>query len=287
MLRARFPHMETEENFSFARHTTIGCGGTTAVAVCPTTEELPALLRFLQTEKIGYCFLGAGANVLAADGEYDGVVVRFSNMNTICSDGELLFVGAGVTGGRLCRYAREHAIGGLEPFTGIPMTVGGGIVMNAGVREGHFADVVRAVLAVENGELRTLCRADCNFSEKESVFQNGIAVVGAVLQGKKSFPDEIERRTCYFRGKRAHLPHGRSMGCVFVNPNGESAGKLVDSCGLKGLRCGGAFVSERHANFIVNEGGAAQDVAALIDTVKREVFRKTGVKLREEIRRLP
>lgn len=287
LLQSRFPQLQTEENFSFARHTSIGCGGVAELAVSPTLEEIAPLLRFLQEQGIEYRFLGAGANVLPQEGTFRGVIVRFTRINALNADGKFLYAGAGVTGGRLCRYARARSLSGFEPFTGIPMTVGGGIVMNAGVSEGHFSDVVRAVLAIENGKLRIFSRADCKFAEKKSVFQDGIAVVGALLQGRRSFEEEVARRTCYFRAKRAHLPKGRSMGCTFVNPPGGSAGKLIEDCGLKWKRIGGARVSGEHANFIINDGGTSCDVAALIAFVKDEVWKKTGIMLLEEIRPIP
>ena len=143
------------------------------------------------------------------------------------------------------------------------------------------------VIGVERGKIRTFSVRDCAFSEKTSVFQSGIAVMGAYLKGRNASLQEISERLGSFRKRRSHLPKGRSMGCVFVNPKGDFAGRLVERCGLKGARVGGAVVSEEHGNFILNEGGSAADVAALIDLVKREVYRQTGILLREEIRRIP
>lgn len=287
-LPERFSRIGWEKDFSFARHTTIGCGGTARYAASPQDAESAAeLLCFLKKSKIPYCFLGAGANTLPADGVFEGVAVRFSRMKTLYADGETLYAGAGVTGGALLRFAELSRIGGLEAFTGIPMTAGGGVVMNAGVREGHFSDVVERVVGIEDGKIRTFLPADCAFSEKYSVFQNGIAVVGVYLRGKKCSPQEISRRRAYFREKRARLPGGRSMGCVFVNPEGDFAARLIEECGLKGKRIGGACVSEKHANFILNGGGTSADVAALIGLIKEEVLSRTGVLLREEIKRIP
>ena len=285
-LSERVPQMKMERDFSFSRHTTIGCGGAAAAAVYPrSNEETAELLSLLRRERIPYCFLGAGANVLPPDGSYEGVVVRVS-ATRLQSDGERIKAGAGVTGGSLCRFARRLNLSGFEPFTGIPMTLGGGVTMNAGVAEGHFSDVVERVVGIEDGKIRIFSREDCRFSEKRSVFQEGIAVTELFLKGTFLAREEIEKKTEYFRKKRDHLPRGRSMGCTFVNPQGLSAGKLIDECGLKGLRVGGAHVSEIHANFIINEGGTSDDVAALIDIVKEKVAEQTGILLKEEIRRL-
>ena len=113
-----------------------------------------------------------------------------------------------------------------------------------------------------------------------------LAVLGASRMLRYSYREEIERNTCYFRMRRKDLPKGRSMGCVFVNPEGESAGELIDRCGLKGARIGGAFVSSAHANFIISDGGSSADVSALIAFVRKQVYAQTGVLLREEIRRI-
>lgn len=287
-LRKEFPQLRMSENFSFARHTTVGCGGEAAVAAFPSrAEEAADLLSYLSRGRIPFCFLGAGANVLPRDGRFDGVVVLFTAMRQLRAEGNRIFAHAGVRGGALCRFAEERGLSGFEPFTGIPMTVGGGVVMNAGVRERHFSDCVEEVLAIEAGKTRRFSPSECHFSEKESVFQRGIAVVGVLLRGIPCYSDEIARRTCYYRTLRRKLPAGRSMGCVFVNPAGDSAGRIIEECGLKNRSSGGARVSDVHANFILNEGGSAADVEALIAAVKREVKEKTGICLREEIRRIP
>ncbi len=288
-LKERFPRLQAGEYFDFARHTTIGCGGTAAAWASPKDgEELALLMDFLKREHIPCCFLGAGANVLPQDGLFDGVVIRFDRMRELRADGTAVRVGAGVTGGRLLKELEARTLAGAEFLTGIPMTVGGGAAMNAGVKEGHIGDLVESVTCVEAGRTFVLTNAECRFSEKDSIFlQDRLAVVAVKLRLKKSFPEEIARRRCYFRLKRSSLPKGRSMGCVFVNPEGMSAGALIDGCGLKGASVGGARVSELHANFIINEGATSSEISALIALVKRRVYEERGILLREEIRRLP
>ncbi len=284
----RFPESSLEREFSFAAHTTIGCGGKAAVAASPaSTEECAEMLSFLKTCGIPYCFLGAGANVLPSDEDFDGIVFRFHRLNRLYCMGATVYAGAGVSGSGLVSFAREQDLSGFEKFAGIPMTVGGGIAMNAGIADGHFSDLVERVVGIEQGKIRTFTLAECDYAEKHSVFLSGIAVTGAYLRGCESFREQIDSNLCYYRKRREHLPKGRSMGCTFVNPDGKSAGELIDRCGLKGIRIGGARVSERHANFIINEGGTANDVARLIETIKREVEAQTGIILREEIQRLP
>ena len=286
-LKEKFPKLKFEQNYSFARHTTIGCGGIAACCVYPdSTQAVAELISYLSREKIPYCFLGAGANVLPAEGEYAGVVIKFSAMQRIMISGELVNADAGVTGGRLLKFARENNLSGFEPFTGIPMTLGGGVTMNAGIPDLHFSDVVEKVTAVENGKIYELQGKDCGFSQKQSIFQSGIAVTEVVLRGTRAQSSLILEREKLYRERRKHLPKGRSMGCVFVNPSETSAGKLIDECGLKGRRVGGAVVSEIHANFIINEGGTSDDVARLITIIKQEVERGKGILLKEEIRRI-
>ncbi len=288
ILQERFPQIPCERDFPFAKHTTIGCGGIAAAAVCPScVEELAALLSFLKTENISYCFLGAGANVLPADGYWEGAVVRFCRMKALFSADDSIYAGAGVTGGALLRFARERGFGGFEPFAGIPMTVGGGCAMNAGIRDGHFSDLVTRVVGVEAGRIRIFTEKECGFSEKDSVFLRGVAIAGVYFRGDRCAQEQIDRRTETFLLRRSHLPNGRSMGCTFVNPAGRSAGELIERCGLKGVSIGNARVSNGHANFILNEGASASEVSALIALVKEEVKRKTGILLREEIRRIP
>lgn len=287
LLREKLPRLQLEENFSFAAHTTIGCGGAAAVCAYPADEaEAEALLALLLREKLPHVLLGLGANTLAPDGRYEGVVVRFSRMNRIRAADGVLVAGAGATGAELLAFARRERIGGFEPFFGIPMTVGGATAMNAGVREGHISDLAAGVRGIERGKLRRFTLAECAFSEKHSVFSEGIAVTEVMFRAEADDPAAIAARTRFFAARRQRLPKGRSMGCTFVNPEGRPAGELIQSCGLKGTRCGGAVVSREHANFILNEGGSAADVARLIDFVKEEVYRRTGVLLREEIRRI-
>lgn len=281
----RFPRVQTERDFSFAAHTTIGCGGNAAFAVSPeSAEETAEILSFLKAERIPYCFLGAGANVLPKDGYWEGVVIRFQRLCSLQAEDNLIYAGAGVSGGKLLRFATEQNLGGFEPLAGIPMTVGGGAAMNAGIRGTHFSDLVVSVRGVENGTMRTFTLKECGYSDKYSIFLQDIAITSVCLRGKKS--NYVAQNIAYYLARRSALPKGRSMGCTFVNPEGMSAGEIIDRCGLKGLTVGKACVSDVHANFIINEGSSSRDVAELITVVKEEVKRQTGILLREEIRRI-
>ena len=288
LIEEGLPAVRREQNFSFARHTTIGSGGVAAAALYPSDiEEAAECLTFLNGNQIPYCFLGAGANVLPRDGAFEGAVIRFSRMKTLYQGADFLYAGAGVTGGELISFANAHSISGFEPFVGIPATVGGGVAMNAGIASCHFSDLVLSVIACEGGKIKTFSREECRFSLKKSVFLEGIAVLGVYFKAERGTKEQIQALTAHYIERRKHLPKGRSMGCTFVNPEGISAGELIDKCGLKGRQIGKAHISKEHANFIINEGACSRDISRLIDTVKEEVYQKTGILLREEIRRIP
>ena len=288
LIEENFPKLDKERGFSFAKHTCIGSGGSAVLAVSPADiEEAASCLSFLERHKIPHCFLGVGANVLPSDGEFDGVVVRFNRIKKLFLDEDRIYAGAGVTGGELLFFAEKHSITGFEPFTGIPTTVGGGVAMNAGIAERHFSDLVISVIAYQDGTVKAFAKDECLFSLKDSAFLRGIAILGVYFKAERAPQERIKERTAYYSERRKHLPKGRSMGCTFVNPEGISAGALIDRCGLKGKRVGDARVSEEHANFIINEGTSSKDIARLIDEVKEEVFLKSGIRLREEIRRIP
>ena len=287
LIDENFPTLEKERGFSFAKHTCIGSGGRAALAISPADiEEAANCLSFLERSRIPHCFLGAGANVLPQDGEFEGVVVRFNRMKRLVLS-DRLYAGAGVTGGELLTFAENNSVTGFEPFAGIPTTVGGGVAMNAGIAERHFSDLVISVIAYHDGVVKSYAKDECLFSLKNSVFLKGIAVLGVYFKAEKAPQAEIRERTRSYLERRKHLPKGRSMGCTFVNPEGISAGALIDQCGLKGRRVGFARVSEEHANFIINEGTSSEDIARLIDEIKEEVYLRSGIRLREEIRRIP
>lgn len=288
LLEERFPTLEKECDFSFARHTFIGSGGIAALAISPQNiEESAECLTFLEENKIPYCFLGAGANVLPRDGKFEGVIVRFNRMKKLYLGAGCIYAGAGVTGGALLSFAERNFVTGFEPLTGIPTTVGGGVAMNAGIAVRHFSDLVLRVIAYQDGFVKSFAKDECRFSLKESVFLKGIAILGVYFKAEKAPQEQIKAQTAYYLERRKHLPKGKSMGCTFVNPEGISAGALIEECGLKGRNIGKARVSERHANFIINEGTSSEDIAKLIDIVKEEVFIRSGIRLREEIRRIP
>ncbi len=273
--------------FPFAKHASIGCGGEARVAYFPKSEEETiALSDFLRAEGTPYLVLGNLSNVLPSDEGYSGAVVSTKWLRGLSM--EKNFAYAGVTSGQLLAAAREAKKTGVEFLKGIPCTLGGALYMNAGVGGRYIAEVVERVLVLREGERLWIDAADCEYDYKRSVFmQNDDIILGATLRLQPSTREQIEERERAYLARRAHLPTGRSMGCVFKNPEGMVAGKLIEGCGLKGLRLGGAKIAEEHANFILNEnGGTARDIRALIALIKNAVRAQYGVELREEIRYL-
>ncbi len=274
--------------FDFSKHSSIGCGGSAPYALYPrSVEELTDSVFALKKQEIPYLVLGNLTNVLPSDEGYDGVVLRTNRL-----DGVVLtrgvFVYAGTGSGSFLRVCRRAKLSGGEFLHGIPCTIGGALYMNAGASGRYIAELVESVLVLREGKQVSVPLAECGYAYKKSTFmENGDIILGASLRLTPTTPEQIDEQIAYYAQKRAHLPKGRSMGCVFKNPEGGFAGALIEGCGLKGLRQGGAKISTEHANFILNDGGAtAKDIRRLITMIKNAVYAQYGVRLQEEIRLL-
>ncbi len=275
-----------EQPFSFAKHSSIGCGGAATLALYPTTlEEAVTAINALHSAGTPYRVLGNLTNVLPPDEGYEGVILSTKRLAGV-TVGASVSVLAGTTSGELLAACEKESLTGGEFLFGIPCTMGGALYMNAGAGGRYISEIVESVLVWREGELLTLPRAACEYAYKQSVFmRNHDVILGGVLRLEKGTQEEIERSRAYYRDRRSHLPKGRSMGCVFKNPEGRSAGELIEGSGLKGLRLGGVKISERHANFIINEGrGRGSEIRCLISLVKNAVYAQYGVRLQEEIR---
>lgn len=278
-----------ETPFAFAKHSSIGCGGEATAAFMPTTqEEALSLIAALKEDGVPFHVLGALSNVLPPDGISRRVVVKTKGLRGVQGEGQRLYVAAGTTAGALIAECKRLRLTGAEFLAGIPCTVGGALYMNAGVSGAYIGDVVESVTAIENGRLVQLAQKDCAYAYKSSVFMSGdFIILGAKLRLKESDTERINDRIAAYAGRRKHLPAGKSMGCVFKNPQGETAGKLIEGAGLKNMRVGGAVVSSKHANFIINDQNAtSRDIKTLIELVKNAVFAQYKIKLEEEIRYL-
>ena len=278
----------TEKRFDFSLRSTVGVGGIAPMAVYPDTEEkLVKLLRNFENEGVSYHVLGNLSNVLPPDGVSKRVVVCTKLLKGISVE-KGFYAEAGVVSGALISAMKTYELSGAEFLSGIPCTLGGALYMNAGVAGFYLSDIVESVRVYRRGEVIELSQKDCGYGYKTSVFmQNGDVILGARLSLRSASESEITANLKAFKERRQHLPKGKSMGCVFKNPQGYTAGKLIEGAGLKGLRMGDAYVSLEHANFIINDKNAtAKQIKGLIGLIKNAVYAQYKIKLEEEIRYL-
>lgn len=280
------------ENELMSEHTTFRIGGPADLFVVPTTVEgLAAVVSACNKEGI-YCFiLGNGSNVLVSDKGIRGVVVstaaRLNNIELIGA--YEIKCGAGVKLSRLSDFACENSITGAEFAWGIPGTVGGAVYMNAGAYDGEMKDIlVSCEYLTSDGELHTMLADEMDLSYRHSAFsENGYVIVSATVRLKAGDKGEIRAKMDDFmhRRKSKQPLEFPSAGSTFKRPVGGFAAALIDECGLKGYSVGGAEVSEKHAGFVINKGGATCfDVMRLVEHIKKEVFLKKSINLECEIR---
>ena len=269
-------------------YTSFRIGGPADVLVEPAdVEDVVRLTRQTVEQKLPIFVLG-GTNLLIRDKGIRGVVVSLAKLRAIKEEPEhVLYAEGGVGMPTLIGYAIRRSLAGLEWAAGIPGTVSGCVVMNAGTRLGEMKDSLKAVRIVSpDGGLRDCSAESMKFEYRRALLPPGI-VVGVWLQLKPGVRAAIEKVVKeYLHYRRATQPLTLpSAGCVFKNPPNDSAGRVLDAAGLKGASVGDAQVSTRHANFIVNHGHAtARDVLALIRKVRAQITRKTGVKLELELK---
>lgn len=273
-----------EENFSFAKHTTYGLGGNAKIAFFPKTiNEATEIFDFVNTNYAKYFILGNGSNVLASDEDYDGAVIHTGFLSDISHEGTTLTCLSGTSVKKLLDYCILNGLEGLEYLAGIPASIGGLTLMNGGINCTRIESNVTEVL-IYDGKSHNLKLEDCKFGNKHSTMCDINAIIVGVNLSKNAVPREaVKENIKKYLLKRRRQPAGKSCGCVFKNPPNQSAGKLIDEAGLKGCKIGGAEVSLKHANFIINRGGTAADVYRLIKLVKRKVFEFCGVLLEEEV----
>jgi len=252
---------------------------------------LKEVIRFLSTESIPYGVLGKGSNLLVTDNGIDGVMILLKGSLATINQGpedSLVWAGGGVHLTDLMKWCRQKGMSGLEFMAGIPGTVGGAVVMNAGAFGQEVGEKVKTIQFVVSGGTAVLMnRSDLEFSYRRLHVQKGSAVVNACFQLSRSTPDKVaEKMGDFLRTRKETQPHGApSAGSVFKNPPGDHAGRLIDQAGLKGRKIGGAMVSEKHANYILNMGNAtARDILSLMELVHFEVKRTSGINLEPEIK---
>lgn len=287
---------------SMKEHTSIRIGGMADVFARPqNVEDLRVLLKIANEENIPFTFLGWGSNTLVRDAGIRGFVVAlmpgFSKVEVVADEADTMDVmaEAGVKIGALVELSREKSLTGVEALIGIPGSIGGAVVMNAGARGVEIKDVVREVTILTlEGEIKSISREKLEFSYRHLKLPRGAAVLSAVFRLNKGNQEEIQNQIRQYQLKRAETQplNFPSLGSVFKNPQPQkknevplSAGQIIDEAGLKNIRVGGARISEKHGNFIVNEKDAkAKDVLVLINLVKEKVKEKTGIQLETEVK---
>jgi UDP-N-acetylmuramate dehydrogenase len=282
-----------ERGHRLDRRTSLRIGGPAELFVeARTVHGLGSLLAEVRRADLPFVVLGHGANVLVPDEGLSGVVARLAGeLEAVEFEGDLVRAGAAVPLARLARAAARRGLGGLEALAGFPSTVGGAVFMNAGCYGTEIKDVlVEARLLDRAGAERTLAVAELAPGYRHTaLFETGMVVAGALFQLRPGDPEALEARIDELNQRRwASLPSGKpNAGSVFKNPEGDSAGRLLDVAGLKGRTVGRAQVSERHANVIVNLGGArAAEVVELMAVARTTVSRRCGVALEPELRLL-
>lgn len=298
LLRERCPDLELRVNEPMSRHTSFRIGGPVLLMALPRTEvEVQEILSAAVLEAgVTPFFMGNGTNLLVADEGADLFVVKaFHGLNRLelVQEGEwtgrrTIVAGSGVLLSQLANFAMEHGLTGLEFAHGIPGTVGGAVTMNAGAYGGEIAQVLSSVTSVSLPSEELVRERDFQFSYRHSIYQERQEfILRASFTLEQGDPASIKARMEELAAKRKEKQplEYPSAGSMFKRPEGHFAAALIDQCGLKGLTAGGAQVSAKHAGFVVNRGDATcADVLELVDRVKEEVLRQTGVELEMEVK---
>jgi UDP-N-acetylmuramate dehydrogenase len=281
--------VRTEENVELSRHTTLGTGGPARAFAQPeSVAEVEGLLRWAGERGLSVASVGLGSNLLVADEGVEALVLKLGGgLAAVEADGDLLRAGGGTANAVALHRARDAGLGGFEFACAIPGTIGGGVWMNGGAYGGDFSQVLeRALVATAEGT-GWLTPDELGLSYRHSNLRHGHVVVQAELRLRPRPPDEIkaEVRELNARRKSAQPTNRRTFGSVFKNPDHElSAGRMLEACGLKGHRIGGAQISPKHANFIENADGArSADAVALMAEARRRAYDEYGVELRHEV----
>lgn len=284
------PGIEAVTDESMKKHTSFKIGGPADVFIAPKSEEeILETLKYLKENNLPYTIIGNGSNLLVADSGIRGCVVsigkNFSHLS--CID-DTIYASSGTLLSRIASLAAENELTGFEFASGIPGSLGGAIVMNAGAYGGEMKDVVVTTKYIDaDGNIRTCTRAEHEFLYRHSRFKNGEVILSSSIKLKKGNPLEIKATMADLASRRKEkqpieLP---SAGSTFKRPEGYFAAKLIDDAGLRGYRIGGAMVSEKHCGFVVNiDNATCKDVTDLIGHIQAVVFEKFGVRLETEVK---
>ena len=281
--------MKIEEGVALSRFTTLGTGGPAAAFARPETlDELQEALAWAAERELAVAAVGLGSNLLVADEGFDGLVVKLAGELAIAGTEENRLLAGGGAANAVCLHrARDAGLGGFEFACAIPGTVGGGVWMNAGAYGSDWAAILERALVVDAEGTRWLTPAELGLSYRRSGLKHGQVVALGEFRLDPKPADEIKATIAELQAlrKAAQPTNKRTFGSVFKNPEHElSAGRMLEACGLKGHRIGGAQISPRHANFIENADGArSEDAVALIAEARRRALEQYGVELEHEV----
>ncbi len=279
------------ENVRLAPYTTFDIGGEAKYFLeVEEKEQLIEAIKLSKENNIPFFILGKGSNLLISDEGFNGLVIKV-NFRKINFEGERVVCGAGVLLNKLVKRLTEESLSGLEWAIGIPGTVGGAIRGNAGAFGGSMIDNILEVEVLKLNseiEIRKYNKEELKVDYRDSIFkkEKNAVIISASFNFKKGNKEEIKKKVNEYLNyrKEKHPVSFLSAGSIFKNPQGKSAGELIEKCGLKGKKIGGAKISEKHSNFIINIGNAeAKDVLDLISLAKKEVKDNFGIELEEEI----
>jgi UDP-N-acetylenolpyruvoylglucosamine reductase len=281
--------MKIEQNVLLSRFTTIGTGGPASAFARPETiDQLIEALRYADEHALPVVTVGLGSNLLVADGGFEGLVLKLAGaLARAETRGELLVAGGGAPNAVALHRARAAGLGGFEFACAIPGTAGGGVRMNAGAYGGDWAGILERALVVDVDGARWYTRDELGLQYRRSALRLGQVVAEVEFRLTPRPADEIKARVADLQAQRkaAQPTNKRTYGSVFKNPDHElSAGRMLEACGLKGYRVGGAQISPRHANFIENADGArSEDALALMVEARRRARDQYGVELEHEV----
>ena len=280
-----------KENEPMRLHTTFKVGGNARYYLVPESfDDVKKALDFAKEKNLPHYIIGKGSNLLFSDDPYEGVVIEIgSGLNDITITGTTIEADAGVSLASLSKKAADESLAGLEFASGIPGTVGGAVVMNAGAYDGEIKNVLKEVkILSNNNEIITKKTEELDLSYRHSIFQNNSDIVlSATFELQQGNKEEIISKIKELNAKRKEKQplEFPSAGSTFKRPEGYFAGKLIQDSGLRGFSVGGAQVSEKHCGFVVNTGDAtAADIYELITKVRQIVLEKQGVELEPEVR---
>jgi UDP-N-acetylmuramate dehydrogenase len=281
--------VEVRPGERLAEWTSLGIGGTTDLLVVRERRYLPELVQTLRRAGIPFRLLGGGTNLLVADGELPWVVLHLARSEpTVSIAGRRVWLDAAEDLGRAVTTCARANLGGMEGLVGVPGSVGGALRMNAGAYGTEIGSLVRRIelLRMATGTIEQIEQNAVRFGYRASSFAPDDIILGVELElVERPYAEIVELIRAANAKRRASQPlNQKSAGCIFKNPPGLSAGRLIDELGLKGFRVGDAMVSERHANFFINVGRATcAEMLQLIALVRERVYRAYGVELEEEV----